>query len=446
MKRIIAAILLVLGVSLSGAAGVSVTGADRAVTLSDLAGTETLVTVVLKDSGAKDANLKVISVTDSTLTVMTQKNEMIPYLLDTLQEVQVQGGRVEGSRFKPDEVQMLRAEQQRVVERAFSRVREIFGEANDDQELKIEAAILLALGNDNKAMGYLKSLAESNDIMTQLAASRALYLVGETLSESLLRQGLESGNRQARALAAILCGLTGQAGTIPYLMPMFNDRAVELSAPAARALARLGHRDAIPRLLTMIEEANETKGDAAVFALGLLGGEDVRAQMLAKVAQTEGKIRYRVARVLYNLDDPSKITELKVIFNSYPTLTPDVALTLSREGDWDATQFLRGRLARREDPTESNLLYRAENAASLLAGGDPSALAVFQDLLRSDSAAAKMRVFELVVELGSVRIIPILQPSIENVDRKLSLGASQAAIALAVPAYRTRLLDVRKER
>lgn len=446
MNRTIAAVLLVLGLSLSGAAGVTVTGADRAVTLSELAGTETLVTVVLKDSGAKDPNLKVISVTDTTMTVLTQKNDLIPYLLDTVQEVQVQGGRVEGSRFKPDEVQILRAEQQRVVERAVSRVREIFAEANDDQELKIDAAVLLALGNDNSAMGYLKQLAESNDIMTQLEASRALYLVGESISESLLKQGLESGNRQARALAAILCGLTGQKDTVPYLNPMFNDRAVELSAPAARALARLGEREIIPRLLTMIEEPNETKGDAAVFALSQLGGEDIRTEMLAKAGQTEGKIRYRVARVLHNLNDPSKITELKAIFNNYPTLTPDVALLLSRESDWDATQFLRARLARREDPTEANLLYRAENAAALLAGGDPSAMAVFQDLLRADNAAAKMRVFELVIELGSVRVIPILQPSIENVDRKLSLGASQAAIALAVPAYRSRLLEVRKER
>ncbi|HPA42343.1 MAG TPA: hypothetical protein PKV69_10040, partial [Candidatus Hydrogenedentes bacterium] len=103
------------------------------------------------------------------------------------------------------------------------------------------------------------------------------------------------------------------------------------------------------------------------------------------------------------------------------------------------------RLARREDPTDNNLIYRAEIAAALLASGDPTALTVFQDLLRSESMPAKMRVFELVVELGSARIIPLLQPSIENVDKELSHAACQASIALALPAYRARLLEMREE-
>ena len=53
--------------------------------------------------------------------------------------------------------------------------------------------------------------------------------------------------------------------------------------------------------------------------------------------------------------------------------------------------------------------------------------------------------FELVVELGSARIIPLLQPSIENVDKELSHAACQASIALALPAYRARLLEMREE-
>jgi len=437
--------VLGLAAGLAWAADVRVTGADRAVTLGELAGTETLVTVVLKDSAAKDANLKVVSVTDTTLTVLTPKSGEIPYLLESVEEVQVQGGKVEGSRFNPEEVQMLRAEQQRVVDRAFSRAREIYGESSDDQDMKMDAAVLLALANDGEATNYLKQLVESNDLQTQLAASRGLYLIGEPFSETLVRQGLESGNRQARALAASLSGLGGFTDLIPLLKPMFADRAIELSTPATRSLARMGQREMIPRLVGMVQELSDVKGAAAVFALSRLGGEEVRTEMISLLSQTEGKVRLRVVKVLHALNDPSKNEELKRIFSDYPTLAPEIALLLAREGDWDATQFLRARLARREDPTDSNLIYRAEIAAALLASGDPTALTVFQDLLRSESMPAKMRVFELVVELGSARIIPLIQPSIENVDRELSHAACQAAISLALPAYRARLLEIREE-
>ncbi|HPA40913.1 MAG TPA: hypothetical protein PKV69_02785, partial [Candidatus Hydrogenedentes bacterium] len=234
MRHAVAVAVLVLAAGLAWAAEVKITGADRPVTLRELAGTDTLVTVVLKDSGAKDANLKVVSATDTTLTVLTQKQGEIPYLLDTVEEVQVQGGKVEGSRFNPEEVQMLRAEQQRVVDRAFSRAREIYGESSDDQEMKMDAAVLLALSNDGDATNYLKQLVESNDLQTQLEASRGLYLIGESFSESLVRQGLESGNRDARALSASLTGVGGFTDLIPLLKPMFADRAIELSTPAAR--------------------------------------------------------------------------------------------------------------------------------------------------------------------------------------------------------------------
>lgn len=445
MRHAVAVALLGLAAGLAWAADVRVTGADRAVTLGELAGTETLVTVLLKDSGAKDANLKVVSVTDTTLTVLTPKQGEVPYLLDSVEEVQVQGGKVEGSRFNPEEVQMLRAEQQRVVDRAFSRAREIYGESSDDQDMKMNAAVLLALANDGEATNYLKQLVESNDLQTQLTASRGLYLVGEPFSETLVRQGLESGNRQARALAASLSGVGGFTDLIPLLKPMFADRAIELSTPATRALARMGQREIIPRLIAMVQEPSDVKGDAAVFALSRLGGEEVRTEMLSLLSQTQGKVRLRIVKVLHALNDPSKNEELKRIFSDYPTLAPEIALLLAREGDWDATQFLRARLARREDPTDSNLMYRGEIAAALLASGDPTALTVFQDLLRSESMPAKMRVFELVVELGSARIIPLIQPSIENVDKGLSHAACQAAISLALPAYRARLLEIREE-
>jgi HEAT repeat protein len=152
--------------------------------------------------------------------------------------------------------------------------------------------------------------------------------------------------------------------------------------------------------------------------------------------------RCRVAEVLNNLKDPAGEKELKTIFTDIPTLAPDVALILGKQGNFEATQYLRGRLARREDPTDSNLLYRARNATSLYKGGDPSALAVFQELLRIKNARVRSLVCGLFVEMGDRKLLVILQPTIENVDVDVALNACIAAGAIAMPDFRGRWLEV----
>jgi len=432
--------LLIVVLVLQGAlvsAEVPVTGTDQKISVKDLAGTETLVTVVLKDTGAQDKNLKVVAVNPSTITFLNTSKQEVVYLQENIAEIQVQEGKVE-TRQSLAETQVLRAEQQRVVDRALARTREIFDAANDDQNLKLSAAALLALNRVESASEYLKKLAETNDIMVQLRASRALYLAGDEIAGEILRQGLESGNRAARALAAELCGLAKVADFEPLLFKMFQDRAVELSAPATRALARLGNREIIPRLLVMITEPNEEKGRAAVFALSTLGGDDVVEQMHVLLPSYDGIIRLRIVMVLYRLKTPDAVSELKKVFSTYPTLAPDVALILAKEGDWEAIQFLRSRLQRREDPTESNLIYRAKNAGALFANGDPTTMAVFQEILRSESLAARKAVFDVFLDLGSVRLISLLQPSIENVDREIALSAAATVVGLANPEFRKR--------
>jgi HEAT repeat protein len=433
--------------SLTAMAEVPILGTESKVSLSDVAGTPTLVTVILKESGARDANLQILEVREDRIVVLTSKGEAIPYLLDSIESIEVQGGAVEVRRAPQIEMQVMRAEHQRIVDRAWSRVREIYDAASDDQDLRIQAAVLLALTNDSGAHNYLRQLAESNDIMIQLQAAGALFLVGDVLPEALLRQGLDSGNRNARSFAASLAGLTLFKDGEELLRVMSQDRAVQLSAPATRALARLGDQSIVPRTMGMIMELHEEKGEAAIFALTQLAASnpDIVDQIKFRLLEADGMIRYRLVRILYNLKDPLGIDELKHIFKNYPTLTPEVALLLAHEGDWEATQYLKTRLGRREDPTEPNLRFRARNAQALFAGGDPSAMAVFQELLRTDNDTVIRDVFNLMTELGNPRLITLLQPSIENVDQQFAMGACQSVIALALPQFRERLILYRAE-
>ena len=230
---------LISTAALAGGCDIPVTGPEAPTSLADIVGTPTMITVVLKDSGARDPNLKLLEVRQDRIMVIAPNCDIIPYMVDSVEKLEVQGGTVEQKRSSRLDTQMLRPEHQRVVERAWMRVREIYAASADNQALKIQAATLLSMDNDAEAHNYLRQLAESNDIETQLTASGALFLVGDAVSETLINQGLDSGNRNARVKAASLAGLTGYEAGIPLLRVLFQDRAVQLSTPAARALARL---------------------------------------------------------------------------------------------------------------------------------------------------------------------------------------------------------------
>ncbi len=443
MRLMLALALTVLMSAAACAQEPPVTGAPGA-SLKQLAGSPTLVTVVLKAKGAKDANLRVQEVRSKEFTVLTEKGEQFTYFYEDVQEVRVQGGKVEKSPLQLPKSTALRPEDQKIVDRAWERIREIFGRSNENQERKLRAAVLLCLHKDADAQKYLNDLVASNDIQMRLEVALAMYLVGEKPADTLLREGLESGNRIVRTKAAVLSGYVGYRDSIPMLKLQIEDRSAELSAPAARSLARLGDREIIPKLIEMLSESDERRYKAAIFSLARLGGDDIIEQMKLQLKQNpESQILFRIGTLLHQMGDPMGSKILQDIMATVPTLQPEAALILAREKNWEATAFLRNRMARRENPTPENLLFRARNAASLYLGGEPTALAVFQELLRTDNAKLKQLVCELVTEINDRRLLTLIQSSIENADDGMALDACEAAVSLAMPDFQRRLVESR---
>ena len=410
--------------------------------LEDLIGTDTYITVVLKGSGAMDKNLRVVDVGPSTVAVVTTSNERTAYHFSSLEEIRVQADRVEAKPFSFGGRRSLKAEEQRIVDRAFSRVKEIFGAANANQGVKMRSASLLILNGDPSAREYLRLLADSNDLQTEINASFRLFLAGEEdIDESLISQGLQSGNAKVRARSADLAGYLGLMSCAPVLLDMVKDRSAEVSTPAARALARLHERQAIPALLRMVTELKEKKGEAAIFALVRLGGADVIVQVKSLLDDATGRMRYRLVRILYELGDPLGKRLIKEESMAIPTLAPEAALVLAGDGDWDSMRLLNARLQRPFDEKEDIMFYRAEAAAVLMKGGDPTAISHLQTMLRSDEDSVKKKVCRLIIELGKRKLITLTQPVIESSNADVSLQACDAAIALARPGYRERLIE-----
>lgn len=421
---------------------IRVTGTNQS--LQDLIDSDSLVTVVLKPSGVEDKNLQVIEIGPDYVVFRTQDGLRTSYLKESIQTVRIQEERLEQRAMQLRQVRALRAEDRKTMERAFERAGTIFETTSDNQVARIKAAALLSVNNDLAAQEYLERLLQSNDLRTQLDAARAQFLAGNGVSWELVRDGLMSGFRPSRALAAMLAGAANMEEAIPILNEMIMDRAADFSAPAARALAHLGQRDIIPRLMTMISELNEEKGDAAVYALSHLGGDDVLNTVKSRLPAATGHERFRLVKVLYTLRDPLGTEEMQTIFQDLPTLAPDAAILLAQRGHWEATQFIRQRLDRREDPTDANLTYRAQYAASLYQGGELISRAILQELLRSESRTARNTTLDLIVEINDRAFFSIIQPAIENIDTMYALKACETAAALGIPQFRERLLMLRE--
>lgn len=439
MTRLILTALLLLGLATTATAQVRVTGA--AAKLSDLVGSPTLVTVVLK-GGAKDANLRVSAINATTIAFTTDKGDQAIYTTSGIEEIQVQGGAVEKSDVKFLKDVLAPADKQ-VVERAYARAKEIYAGAKSDQSVKIKAAALLALNNDEEAKTYLEQLVSGGEIQTALEASRALFLAGQPVSETLLRQGLESGSRAVKGTAAELSGLVRFTEATPLLVRLAQDRTWEISSPACRAVARLGNREILPTLINGLAERSDDKASAVMWALMKLGGDDIVAQLKTRAEQTQAIEQFRVVYVLLRLGAPEGKRMMLDLMNAMPTLQLEAALALGATGDVAAMDVLRQRLRRREDLTEENMINRARTATALIKGGDPSAKGVLQELMRDPKPNVRQQTFELVARLNNRSMLSLMTSSIENVDAKSAIEACTTAVALGVSDFRDRLLDAR---
>jgi HEAT repeat protein len=440
--RALAATFVLSAMAVATVGAVEIQGGDGKVSLSSITGTPTLVTVVLK-GGAKDPNLQVVDVVGETIGFTSEKGERVNYQDGDIDHIVIQGSVVERPAPVVTSNVALRPEDQRIVDQATTRVTELFQNSKDNQELRIRAGAYMASDGNKEAEQYLASLAESNNLQARIDAARGIYLAGQALPGTVVKDGLASNNRNIRAAAAVIAGLFKDEVATPELMTMLNDRSAQFAAPAGIALARLGNREIVPQLFSMLGSNSDEKNKAGVEGLIILGGAEVIDTAKYRLAETDGLERFRLIYVLQKLGVEEGRKELIRVFNDELTIKPEAALILAADKYWEATQYLQDRLKRREDATPENLAYRARNASAIMAGGDPSAVYVYQELLRSDDMDSKVRVLRLLGDSGDRSLLKLIPPSISNVDPKISMEACDAAMAVANPGYRQRLKDLR---
>lgn len=417
---------------------VPVTGGNGTA-LSALAGSDTLVTVILQNG--QDKNVRVIDVGPDYVAVETASGTRNAYKFSSIKEIQVQSGKVAAAN-RSRKRHVISEDEQNILNRALARTREVF-ESSTDQSVKMVAAALLGANGDAAAHDYLVQLANTNDAATSVNAALALYVAGDPdLAPRAAMAGLGSSNRPLRAKAALLAGLAKVSSAQNALLTMARDRSADASAPAAVALARIGNREILPLLFDMVQDSNDIKGDAAVTALSTLGGSDVTTEIEKLLEKTEGKPRYRLALVLYKLGSPRGSELMEKEFVAVPGLAREASIILAREGNAAGLNFLRKKLEEPVDETVDNFIFQAIAAGALVEGGDSWARTHLQETLRQTNPAIRIATCLEIGRIGDSSLMSTLQPAIESSDPGVVLAATRAALCIADADFQKRFVDL----
>lgn len=432
-------------------------------TIQDLIREGALVTIVLKESRARDRNVRITGVHERSMTILTEDGEATAYPTSMIAEVRVQDGRVRSQSLALTRGGALDTEDKQVIERAGKRAYEIFTKTRSNQSLRMQAAAIIAASGNRDAQIYLRSLANGNDTPTAIDAATHLFVIGDEFDSQILTDGMLSGNRQTRAAAAKLVGLIQDTSFTIDLRRLLQEPNLDVYPAAARAIARVGDRASIPGLLKSMTALTTEKGEAAVSALSTLGGEDVRAAMLDMLSTSKGIEWFRVVRVLHAIGDEQGQKIMREECLRLPAFRDSSAMLLARENDWDATLYLRESLDRTEDPNLENLQRRARVAAILFEGGYMQAKVVLQGLLRlqPDQIYSKGRtgdreyklatigtvqktVLEIIGELGNRNLLPLTTAALESANPEVALAACEAALSIANEKFRVKLAESRR--
>lgn len=433
------------------AANIPIFNGDGA-TIDDLIREGAYVTLLVSNAPVK--NLKILSVSETTITVddgVTGRAQ--PYPINLVRQIRVQDGRVASQQFG---ARRLTPDERSVVDRALDRSLDLFDNARGDQRVKMLAALVSAADGNRTAIDYLRALVEGNDAAIAVEAAGYLYLSGATIDDAILARGFASGNRQARAMAAKLAGLLGREAYKQEVRNLLKDPTAEVFMEAAKAAGRLGDERALPELYAGLTKLNRQEGLAAAYGISEIGGEDVRLKLWSRV-RTEGGQRgeewYRALYALFLMDDREAKNKLREEAMNQPIFGVEVALLLADDEEWAGTEYLRNYLNERTDPNVENLLTRAAVAGQLYEDGMLEAKVILRDLSRitpdkiygknyqtgaaygdqykqETVAVVQAFVAVLVGQIGNPDLLPLLPPLMASENEYIAVVACRSAVAL----------------
>jgi HEAT repeat protein len=172
---------------------------------------------------------------------------------------------------------------------------------------------------------------------------------------------------------------------IQALQALLKDEAPEVRAAAAQAIDHLEAAVSLDEILLSLKKGDTGTKIRAIYALGLIGGENVVAPLIYCAGRPEADIRSVAVEVLGSLAVPAVLPILlERLDDSVPAIQ---ARAIAALGRFPATPELYARLRPFLASDDGSL--EAEAALALARLGDPASASRIQALLASAHASTR---------------------------------------------------------
>ncbi len=296
--------------------------------------------------------------------------------------------------------------------------------------------------------------AEGIPLMAELLESgdRALFRLGLTTSRELLggevtdalvtTLGKTTPERQALLMEAFAD--RDDIAALPAVLEAAGSGPVAVRVAALEALKRLGNASCVPSLLEIAVEADEQVAEAAKAALEGLPGDDVNADLVARLPKAKGKMRQLVIEAV-GLRRIDAVPALLEAANDSDAEVRSAALTaLGSTVGLGNLSVLIERVVTPTNTDDQQAAGQALRAACIRLPDQDACAKKLEEAMSRASASVKNNILEILGAMGGTESLRVIGASAKDGTPELQDTASRLLGEWMTVDAASTLLDVAK--
>lgn len=322
---------------------------------------------------------------------------------------------------------------------------------DDDWAVREDAATVLGLARDARAVRPLIATLKDPDKAVRDAAVRALIAIGEASVEPLVDCLTDSNPTVQEAAASILAAI-GDGRVIEALIGVLASPNWIVRMHAVKGLGRIGDPRAVEPLIPLLQDKVKAVREDTAAALAHIGRAAVPV-LVAALAHSEWLVRLHAVEALGRIKAPEAVEPLlSVLFNDPDaSIREDAARSLGDIGDARAVEFLlvaietEGIRSRAIEALGKIRDRRAVPALTAVVAGTakPANSRPLQGCgdRYDEEMFAREAAVKALAQIGDASVIPILVEALQHTVIRAEAAAALSAFGQASIAP---LLDVLK--
>jgi HEAT repeat protein len=290
----------------------------------------------------------------------------------------------------------------------------------------IESIVVAIAQGSSQMLERLQKALKDENIITRLQAATAS---GEDLCQILIHKDNFIRLRVARALGQI-----GNSQAIPALISALDDEDSRVEALAIKALGQIGSFRAVRALTSVLEHKAWQNGTEAVKALSQIDNSQALMVLISALSHKYSHVRTTAAETLGQISNPEAVRALNSALKHHDSdVRRLAAISLGQSGNPQAITTLVSDLCHKD----SRVRWFAAVALGMIPS--PQAFAALISALNYKESDVRRGAVQVLGEIGNPQAVASLIPLLNDEDRDVrqrtvqalnNIGNSEAVTAL----------------